>query len=57
MAGARALSLPTVGLTKGETVIPFPHVHPFHPTFDAAQDSILEFWNWVRVPLVAEDDD
>jgi hypothetical protein len=44
------------GFAEGEVVLPVPHSHNYHPTFDAAEDELAEFWEWSYFPLQPDDE-
>jgi hypothetical protein len=45
------------GFTEGEVVLPVPHTHNYHAKFDAAEDELAAYWEWLRSPLHPADDE
>jgi hypothetical protein len=43
-------------LRRGEVRYPMPHMHSYLPDFDNEETRILEYWQWKRFPLQADDD-
>jgi len=48
--------LESTGFIRGETAIPAPHSHNYHPEFDKAEDELMAYWHWKTFPLEPGDD-
>ena len=48
--------LESAGFVRGQVAIPAPHSHNFHPEFDTAEDELMEYWRWKKLPLEPDDD-
>ncbi len=48
--------LESAGFVRGQVAIPAPHSHNYHPEFDTAEDELMEYWRWKKLPLEPDDD-
>jgi hypothetical protein len=39
------------GFSEGEVVLPVPHTHSYKPAFDAVEDELAGYWEWLHFPL------
>ena len=44
-----------MGFREGVVEIPVPHIHNYHPEFDAAEKQILAWFDWSKTPLRPDD--
>ena len=49
--------LKSKGFAEGDPQIPCPHAHAYNPEFDAQEDEIMEYFEWIEFPLQEEHDD
>lgn len=44
------------GFVPGRIQIPAPHCHNYHAVFDGPEKEVMKYWDWVRFPLLEDDD-
>jgi hypothetical protein len=50
-------ALAALGIRRGAVELPAPHVHHYHPGFDAAEASLLSALDWLWTPLQPQDEE
>jgi hypothetical protein len=49
-------TLQAKGFTEGEVSLPVPHSHNYNSEFDAAEDELVNYWEWTHFPLQPDDE-
>ena len=49
--------LESKGFMAGDPAIPSPHSHCYNEEFDASEDEVMEYFDWLEFPLREEHDD
>ena len=48
--------LKELGYVEGSTKLPSPHTHHYNAAFDAEEDELIAYWDWIKKPLQPEDE-